>query len=223
MTPRTVVGVLFLGFASLATGKDAPEKAPPHIADSKELSVEMAKALVAGDRERFTLLAATREEMVRMLETALHPVSAEERQEQKDKVEEILADRSEDFDRFQAMKKEAGVRKGATVRFELIYIDPIREKDGMKKVRHSRVRMFQAAEDGKEDSFLIGLDDMFLFPRGLHLRLPRNQKRDAEEIMASRALPAPDRLSAGVVSRIGNSDNLISSVGSHKKPRRVNQ
>jgi hypothetical protein len=26
--------------------------------------------------------------------------------------------------------------------------------------------MFQAAEDGKEDSFLIGLDDMFLFPRG---------------------------------------------------------
>lgn len=166
MTPRTVAGVFLFGFASFAAGKDAPEKAPPRIADSKELSVEMAKALVAGDRDRFTALAATREEMVRKLKTALHPGSPEERQEQKDKVGEILAERSDDFDKFQAMKKEASVRGGTAVRFELIDMDPIREKDGMKKVRHSRVRMFQAAEDGKEDSFLIRLDDMFLFPRG---------------------------------------------------------
>jgi len=80
-------------------------------------------------------------------------------------MEEILADRSEDFDKFQVMKKEAGVREGAAARFELIDMDAIREKDGMKKVRHSRVRRFQAAEDGKEVSFLIGLNDMFLFPR----------------------------------------------------------
>ena len=166
MTPRTVAGVFLLGFASLAAGQDAPKKGLPRIADSKELSVEMAKALVAGNRERFTVLLATREEMVRMLETALHPTSSEERQEQEDKVTEILGERKEEFDKFQAMKKEAGVREGAAVRFELIDMDPVREKDGMKKVRHSRVRMFQAAEDGKEDSFLIGLDDMFLFPRG---------------------------------------------------------
>jgi hypothetical protein len=36
----------------------------------------------------------------------------------------------------------------------------------MKKIRHSRVRMFQATNGGKEQSFLIKLDDMFLFPRG---------------------------------------------------------
>jgi hypothetical protein len=83
------------------------------------------------------VLTATREEILRMLETALHPASPEERQEQKDKVEEILAERREDFDRFQAMKKEAGVRENVAVRFELIDMDPIREKDGMKKVRHS--------------------------------------------------------------------------------------
>ena len=166
LTPGTVVGVFLLGFASFAMGKDSPEKAPPRIADSKELSVEMAKALIAGDRERFTGLAATREEMARMLEEALHPASSEERQEQKDKVDVILVERNEDFEKFQVMKKEVGIREGAAVRFELIDMDPIREKDGMKKVRHSRVRMFQAAGDGKEDSFLIGLDDMFLFPRG---------------------------------------------------------
>ncbi len=48
----------------------------------------------------------------------------------------------------------------------MIELDRIYEKDGMKKVRHSRVRMFQAAEGGKEESFLISLDDMFLFERG---------------------------------------------------------
>ena len=47
-----------LGSASLAVGKDAPEKAPPRIA----------------------------EEMVRMLEMALHLRAPEERQEQKDKM-----------------------------------------------------------------------------------------------------------------------------------------
>ena len=63
MTPRTIGGVFLLGFALFAAGKDAPEKAPLRIADPKELSVEMAKALVSGDRKRFTALAATREEM----------------------------------------------------------------------------------------------------------------------------------------------------------------
>jgi len=33
-------------------------------------------------------------------------------------------------------------------------------------VRHSRLRLFQATEGGKEESFLIRLDDMFVFPRG---------------------------------------------------------
>jgi hypothetical protein len=33
----------------------------PHIANPEALSIEMAKALVSGDRERFTALAATRE------------------------------------------------------------------------------------------------------------------------------------------------------------------
>ena len=101
-----------------------------------------------------------------MLETAQPPSRSEERQELKDKVAEILADRGEDFDRFQAMKKEAGFKEGAAVRFELIELDRIYVKDGMKKVRHSRVRMFQATQGGKEESFLIWLDDMFLFPRG---------------------------------------------------------
>ena len=166
MIARTVPSLFLLGFAAFTASKDDPEKASLRIANPKELSVEMAKALVSGDRKRFTALAATREEMVTLLETALHPASLKERQEQKDKVEEILTDRGEDFDRFQAMKKEAGVRENVAVRFELIDMDPIREKDGMKKVRHSRVRMLQAAEDGKDNSFLIGLDDMFLFPRG---------------------------------------------------------
>ena len=63
------------------------------------------------------------------------------------------------------MKKEAGVNDRAAVRFELVELDKIYEKDGMKKIRHSRVRMFQAT-NGKEQSFIIKLDDMFLFPRG---------------------------------------------------------
>jgi hypothetical protein len=59
----------------------------------------MAKALVAGDRERFTALAATREEMEELLTTAQPPGNARERQELKTKVAEIVAGRRQDFDR----------------------------------------------------------------------------------------------------------------------------
>jgi len=155
---------LLLGLTSFVAGRSGPEQPLPRIASPEALAIEMAKALVAADR--FTSLAATREEMERMLETAQPPASPQDRQELKDKVAEILADRGEDFDRFQAMKKAAGFKEGATVRFELIDVDRIYEKDGMKKVRHSRVRMFQATDGAKEESFLIWLDDMFLFPRG---------------------------------------------------------
>ena len=84
----------------------------------------------------------------------------------KEKVAEILADRRGDFDRFQAMKKAAGVMPGAAARFEVIELDRIFKKDGMTKIRHSRLRMFQVQAGGKEQSFLIWLDDMFLFERG---------------------------------------------------------
>ncbi len=36
----------------------------------------------------------------------------------------------------------------------------------MRKEAQPRVRMFQPTEGGKEESFLIRLDDMFLFQRG---------------------------------------------------------
>jgi hypothetical protein len=166
MTTLTAAVSCFLGLASFAAGGHAPQKALPRIAKPDTLAIEMAKAHVAADRGRFTALAATREEMEGLLETAQPPRGPEERKELKDKVAEILADRGNDFDRFQAMKKEAGFKEGAAVRFELIELDPIHEKDGMKKVRDSRVRMFQATEGGKEQCFLITLDDMFLFHRG---------------------------------------------------------
>jgi hypothetical protein len=105
-------------------------------------------------------------EMEGLLKTAQPPSRPEERQYLKDKVAEILAERRKDFDRFQAMKKQATFKEGAAVRFELIELDSIYEKDGMKKIRHSRVRMFQGTEGGKAESFLIRLDDMFLFERG---------------------------------------------------------
>jgi hypothetical protein len=162
----TAAACFLLGLASFAVGTGAPQKALPDIANPEALAIEMAKALVSGDRARFTALAATREEMEGLLKTARPPATAEERQELKVKVAEILADRRNDFDRFQEMKKEAGFQEGAAVRFELIELDPVREKDGMKYVRHSRVRMFQAREGGKEESFLIRLDDMSLFQRG---------------------------------------------------------
>jgi hypothetical protein len=142
------------------------EQAQPRIASPDVLAIEMAKALVAGDRARFTALAATREEMEAMLEAAQPPSRPEERRELKDKVAEIVADRRGDFDRFQAMKKVAGVTPGAAVRFEVIELDRIFQKDGMTKIRHSRVRMLQTMAGGNEQSFLIALDDMFLFERG---------------------------------------------------------
>jgi hypothetical protein len=166
MTTLTAAVSCFLGLASFAVGGGVPQKALSRIAKPEALAIEMAKALVAADRRRFTALAATREEMERLLETAQPPTGPEGRKELKDKVAEILGDRREDFDKFQAMKKEAGFKEASAVRFELIELDPIYEKDGMKKVRHSRVRMLQAIEGGKEESFLITLDDMFLFPRG---------------------------------------------------------
>jgi hypothetical protein len=166
MTTRNAAVCLFLGLFSLAAGQGAAQKDLPRIPNPESLAIEMAKALVSGDRERFTALAATREEMEEMLKTAWPPTSPEDRRYIKDKVAEILAERGQHFDRFQAMKRKADFRKGAAVRFEVIELDPIYEKDGMKKVRHSGVRMFQVTEGGKEESFAIGLDDMFLFPRG---------------------------------------------------------
>jgi hypothetical protein len=160
---RACVSLVLVAVAPFIGAAEQPQ---PRIASPDVLAIEMAKALVSGDRGRFTALAATREEMEAMLEAAQPPVTAEDRKYLKDKVAEILADRKPDFDRFQAMKKAAGVEQGAAVRFELIDLDRIYEKDGMKKVRHSRVRMFQAASGGKEESFLIALDDMFLFERG---------------------------------------------------------
>ena len=167
MPVQTAIACVFLGLAfSAGAGQSAAQKALPRIPNPEALAIEMAKALVAGDRERFTALAATREEMEELLTTAQPPGNARERQELKTKVAEIVAERREDFDRFQAMKKASGFKEGAAVRFELIDLDPLYEKDGMKKVRHSRVRMLQPTQGGKEESFLISLDDMFLFPRG---------------------------------------------------------
>jgi hypothetical protein len=163
MTIRTATVCFLLSFAA---GTGAPQKSLPGFANPEALAIEMAKAVVSGDRERFTALAATREEMEALLETAWPPTGPEERQELKDKVAKVLAERREDFDKFQAMKKEAGFKKGAAVRFELIELDRVHEKDGMKNRGHSRVRMFQATEGGKEESFLIRLDDMVLFHRG---------------------------------------------------------
>ena len=157
---------LSLALIAIVPLTNAAEQSPPRIENPEALAIEMAKALVAGDRARFTALAATREEMEAMLETAQPSTRPEERQYVKDKVAEIVADRRQDFDRFQAMKKAADVREGAPVRFEVIELDRIYEKDGMKKVRHSHIRMLQATEAGREESFLIKLDDMFLFPRG---------------------------------------------------------
>src|SRR5262245_61402590 len=156
----------FLGLASFAAGQSLTERELPRIEKPEVLAIEMAKALVSGDRNRVTALAATRNEMEALLEAAQPPSGQEERQYLKNKVAEILAEREEDFDRFKAMKRKANFQDGIPVRFELIMLDEIYVKDGMKKIRHSRVRMFQGAEEGKMKSFIISLDDMFLFPRG---------------------------------------------------------
>jgi hypothetical protein len=166
VTARTAAACLFLGLASLAAGKVAAQEVLPRIADPAVLALEMAKALVAGDGQRITALSATREEMELLLGTHQPPATPEDRRELIDKVALIIAERRPDLDRFQAMKKAAGFNAGAAVRFELIDLDTIYEKDGMKKIRHSRVRMFQATSGGKEQSFIIKLDDMFIFPRG---------------------------------------------------------
>ena len=164
MTIGTAAGCVLLAVASFAAGQD--QKALPRISHPQELALEMAKALMSGDRARFTALAATREEMEGLLETAWPPATPEERKELKDKVAAILADRRHDFDSFQAMKKKAGFKDGAALRFEEIEQETVREKDGMKYVRHSRFRMVQPTGSGKDGSFLIKLDDMYLFPRG---------------------------------------------------------
>ena len=165
MIARTVT-CFFLGLASFAAGQSANEKGLPRIANPEVLAIEMAKALVTGDRARVTALAATRTEMEALLEAAQPPAGPEDRQYQKNKVAEILAERRPDFDRFQAMKRKAGFKEGVAVRFEPIMLDTIHVDDGMKKIRHSRVRMFQGSEAAKTESFIISLDDMFLFPRG---------------------------------------------------------
>ena len=54
-----------------------------------------------------------------MLEAALHAASPEERHEQKDKIEEILAERSEVFDKFQAIDKFQAMMKQASVRLAI--------------------------------------------------------------------------------------------------------
>jgi hypothetical protein len=166
MTGRTAAACCLLGLASLAADKGAPQETLPRIADPAVLALEMAKALVAADQARVTALSATREEMELLLGTHQPPSSPEERRELTAKVAEIVAERGPDFDRFQAMKKEAGFNERAAVRFEIIELDKLYEKDGMKKIRHSRLRMSQATNGSQDQAFIIKLDDMFLFPRG---------------------------------------------------------
>ena len=165
MTTRSVA-CLLLGLAPFAVGQKPAEKDLAQVPTPEVLAIEMAKALVFADRDRFTALLATREEMEQMLEAAWTPSRPEERQYLKSHVAEILADRADDFDRFQAMKKKANFKQGIAVRFELISMAPLYVKDGMKKIRNSRLRMVEGAEGGRMESFLIALDDMFLFPRG---------------------------------------------------------
>ena len=129
MTAPTLAACCVLALARFATGQDVAEKTLPRVATPEALAIEMAKALVSDDRKRFTALAATREEMEEMLEAAWRPTKPEDRQYVKDKVAEILADRREEFDKFQAMKKEASVKDGAAVRFELIDLAPIYVKE----------------------------------------------------------------------------------------------
>jgi hypothetical protein len=75
--------------------------------------LDAERVLVAGDRERSTALAATRDEREELLKTAQPPANALEHQELKTKVAEIVAGRREDFARFQVMKKAPGFKEGA--------------------------------------------------------------------------------------------------------------
>ena len=81
----------------LCGGPESSGKGPPQIANPEVLAIEMAKALVSGDRDRFTALAATRKEMEKMLEAAQPPSGPEDRQYLKNKVAEIVAERSRRF------------------------------------------------------------------------------------------------------------------------------
>jgi hypothetical protein len=165
MNARTVA-CLLLSLTSFAAGQKPAEKNLPQIPTPEMLAIEMAKALILADRDRFTALLATPEEMERLLEVHQPPFRPEDRQYQKTQVSEIVADRAGDFDRFQAMKRKANFKEGIPVRFELISLAPLYVKDGMKKIRNSRVRMLQGNDGGSTEPFLIFLDDMFLFPRG---------------------------------------------------------
>lgn len=62
MTARTAV-CFVLCLSSFAAGQSATENNLPRISDPKELAIEMAKALMSGDRGRYTALAATPMEM----------------------------------------------------------------------------------------------------------------------------------------------------------------
>ncbi len=103
MTPRTVAGFFLLGFAAFTASKDGPEKAPLRIANPKGVvgrdgkgtrlwrpeTVHGARSHAGGDGK------AAR---------ALNPASLKDRQEQKDKVEEILAERVEYVSRIRQLR-----------------------------------------------------------------------------------------------------------------------
>jgi hypothetical protein len=57
MTAR-IAACFILGLASYTAGQSTPEKNLPHIGTPEVLAIEMAKALVSGDRDRFTAPAA---------------------------------------------------------------------------------------------------------------------------------------------------------------------
>jgi len=73
---------------------------------------------------------------------------------------------------FDVLKRFSRVLQGSTrfYRFdEVLQGYPALERmrrHRMRKEAQPRVRMFQPTEGGKEESFLIRLDDMFLFQRG---------------------------------------------------------
>ena len=164
MTTRSVA-CLLLGLAPLALGQKPAEKDLAQVPTPEVLAIEMAKALVFADRDRFTALLATREEMEQMLEAAWTPSRPEERQYPKSHVAEILPS-SRRFRPVPGDEKEGELQARDRRPFELISMAPLYVKDGMKKIRNSRLRMVEGAEGGRMESFLIALDDMFLFPRG---------------------------------------------------------
>jgi hypothetical protein len=91
----------FLLGLPLAVDQGARDDALPRVATHELFAIEMAKALVSDDREQITALAATREEMETMLETAWPPVTAGDGEYIRTKVAEILAERVADLERFE--------------------------------------------------------------------------------------------------------------------------